>query len=73
MSLTRTEYMVQKIRRGQVLSQYGPYDDLIYAQKRLATYERINKQYSLGDTLRLMERDVFEWREVPSSKLGETT
>lgn len=73
MSLTRTEYLVQRLRQGEVYGgTHGPYDSLDWANKQKATAERLREANGPGvawwsDSYRVVERDVTEWRPVPSA------
>ena len=71
MSLTRTEYLVQRLRQGEVYVAHGPYDSLEAAERQRAIAEKGRDENGPGaewwlDTYRIVERDVTEWMPVPS-------
>ena len=64
MSLSQTEYVVQRVKNGKVRSTHGPYETLEAAQLQKRGGERIEEVWGIW---RIMERDVTEWTPVPTS------
>lgn len=65
-----TEYMVQRVRRGVVQVQHGPYDSLDYAETCKKKAETRRETTGPGeewriDTFRIVERDVTPWIPIP--------
>lgn len=69
MSIMRTEFLLQRLRQGEVYVAHGPYDTLEQAEKQKAIAEKTRDENGPGiawwlDTYRVMERDVTEWMPV---------
>ena len=73
MSLTTTEYKVQRRMNGEVKSNHGPYDTLENAERQRIGGERYDADRRKHEQNPLppcewviLERDVTPWSEVPS-------
>jgi hypothetical protein len=74
MSLTKIEFAVRRMRRGQCQAQHGPYDTLDEAEQKRKDDEgdRVMGASWWTDRWIIVERDVSDWIVMPTEEPPST-